>query len=437
MVYPNHRPELTDSLVKSLQPKEKPYEITDPLRKGLIVRVEKSGRKTWWLHLWTPEGAPKRERYRWKIGDSSTYKLYRNTPSRKSDRARSVRDVAEDIIARAREVDLRVEKRAAIAAQDSEKAATLRNFIDLKYLDYYRGERRARPDQTIKWLKSAFSDMLDMRMDAITHLTIRKWQSESLKTRKPATIQRLLGTLSGVLSHAISEGIIEKHPLQAKERHRSTTRLKIVKATRKPPRYLSPNEEKRLRGALSARDKEMKSARARTIAHREARNLEPPKAITGAYFDHLTPLVLLALNTGIRRGGLLGLRWDDIKNGQILVRASLDKAKKGYHVPLSREASEVLRLWKRQTSGSGLVFKHQGKRIKSIKTSWSGLMKRAGIQNFRYHDLRHSFASKLAMAGIDLFTIKELLGHQNIEMTQIYSHLSPDHMKAALEALDR
>ena len=275
-----------------------------------------------------------------------------------------------------------------------------------------------------------------MRIDTITHLTIRKWQSESLKTRKPATTQRLLAMLSGVLSHAISEGMIERHPLQAKERKRSATRLKIVEATRNPPRYLSPDEERKLRDALTARDKEMKAARARTIAHREARNLESPKAITGAYFDHLTPLVLLALNTGIRRGGLLGLRWDDIKNGQIFVRASLDKAKKGYYVPLSKEATQVLRLWKRQSGRSGLVFKYQGKRINSIKTAWSRLMQRAGIQKFRFHDCRHSFASKLAMARIDLFTIKELLGHQNIEMTQIYSHLSPDHMKAALKALD-
>ena len=146
--------------------------------------------------------------------------------------------------------------------------------------------------------------------------------------------------------------------------------------------------------------------------------------------------LLVLLHTGIRRGGLLGLRWDDIRNGQIFVRASLDKAKRGYFVPLSKEATQVMRLWKRQSGKSGLVFKYQGKRIHSIKSAWSGLMKRAGLQSFRYHDLRHSFASKLAMANVSLFTIKELLGHQSIEMTEIYSHLSDDHKKAALEALD-
>ncbi len=433
----NYKPELTDRQVNNLETRDKPYEVHDALCKGLMVRVEKSGTKSWYLTLWTPEDSQRRQRYRWKVGNVPTYKLHRKTPGTKSDRERSIRDVAEGIKARARTVDLRVAKRAAMAANESEKVATLRRFIDLVYLDFYRNEGRARPDETIKWAKGAFSALIDMRMDTITHLTLRKWQTEALKTREPATIQRLLAILSGILSHAVSDGLIPNHPLQAQQRRKSTTRFNIVKATVKPPRYLSPDEEKRLRNALQERDRDLKAARARTIAHRKARGRNAPAAITGAYADHITPLTLLALNTGIRRGGLLGLKWSEINDGRIFVRASLDKAKIGYHVPLSQDATKVLRLWKRQTGGKGLVFTYRGKPIKSIKTAWSGLMQRADLIQFRYHDLRHAFASTLVMRGVDLYTVKALLGQQNIEMTQRYAHLSPDHMKAALEALDR
>ena len=74
-----------------------------------------------------------------------------------------------------------------------------------------------------------------------------------------------------------------------------------------------------------------------------------------------------------------------------------------------------------------------GKRMKRIDTAWGSLMKAAGLQNFRLHDCRHHFASKLVQAGVDLYTVKELLGHSEIAMTERYSHLAPDNLRLAVE----
>ena len=76
---------------------------------------------------------------------------------------------------------------------------------------------------------------------------------------------------------------------------------------------------------------------------------------------------------------------------------------------------------------------YDGERMKSISTSWRTLMTAAKLKNFRLHDCRHHFASKLVQAGVDLYTVKELLGHSEITMTERYSHLAPDNLRAAVE----
>ncbi|MCP5160691.1 MAG: tyrosine-type recombinase/integrase [Hahellaceae bacterium] len=71
-----------------------------------------------------------------------------------------------------------------------------------------------------------------------------------------------------------------------------------------------------------------------------------------------------------------------------------------------------------------------------MDTSWSGLLESAGISNFRFHDLRHSFASKLVMKGVDLNTVIELLGYREISMAIRYAHLAPEHKTAAVAVLN-
>ncbi|MQY58388.1 MAG: tyrosine-type recombinase/integrase [Clostridia bacterium] len=78
-----------------------------------------------------------------------------------------------------------------------------------------------------------------------------------------------------------------------------------------------------------------------------------------------------------------------------------------------------------------------GERYGNIRKAFEGARKRVGITDFRFHDLRHTFASRLVMAGVNLKTVQELLGHKSFEITLRYAHLSPEHKKAALDVLGK
>lgn len=103
---------------------------------------------------------------------------------------------------------------------------------------------------------------------------------------------------------------------------------------------------------------------------------------------------------------------------------------------MNAEALEVLRKWKTEGIGTGLVFPgKESKPLDNVQTGWENLMEDAGITDFRWHDLRHSFASKLIMAEVDLNTVRELLGHSDIKMTLRYAHLAPEHKAEAVSRL--
>jgi integrase len=204
--------------------------------------------------------------------------------------------------------------------------------------------------------------------------------------------------------------------------------------SRRVVRFLNQAEERKLRKALADRDAAMIAARESGNGWRIARGKALLPAIhADGYGDHLTPLVLLAMNTGLRRGELLSLRWSDINlDARLLtVRAETAKSGKQRHIPLNAEATKVLRTWAGRSEGD-CVFG-----VSDVKTAWVALVRAAGLENFRFHDLRHHFASKLVMAGVDLNTVRELLGHSDIKMTLRYSHLAPDHLAAAVAKISR
>jgi integrase len=155
--------------------------------------------------------------------------------------------------------------------------------------------------------------------------------------------------------------------------------------------------------------------------------------------NHLRPIVITALNTGMRRGEILGLKWDnvDLKHGFIL----LDKTKNGdrREIPINETLRQTFKSIERRLEVPYVFFNPLTDPIVpygDIKNAFNRACRKAGIKDFHFHDLRHTFASHLVMAGIDITTVKELLGHKTLTMTLRYAHLAPSHKVKAVDVLD-
>ena len=161
------------------------------------------------------------------------------------------------------------------------------------------------------------------------------------------------------------------------------------------------------------------------------------------FVDYLRPVVLVALNTGLRRGEILQLEWKDVDlDGKwITVSGAIAKNGQTRRVPLNAEAVDILQAWRqfrsRRASAARVFPGSDGEGLRRIDKAWGSLIEIAGIENFRFHDLRHHFASRLVQSGIDLNTVRELLGHADITMVLRYAHMSPDRLAMAVERVVR
>jgi len=149
--------------------------------------------------------------------------------------------------------------------------------------------------------------------------------------------------------------------------------------------------------------------------------------------------VVLALNTGMRRGELQALRWEDVDLAAGTVRIRRDKAGEGRWVVLNSDAREALQSVKRDQKvlGSFVFSSPEGKALHNFEREWKPALRVAKIPDFRFHDCRHTFASRLAMLGTDLYTVQRAGGWKTQVMVARYAHLSPDHIRAAVERLAR
>ena len=154
----------------------------------------------------------------------------------------------------------------------------------------------------------------------------------------------------------------------------------------------------------------------------------------------LKPLVMTALHTGFRASELLSLTWQDVdfRRGVVTVQAGYEKNGEGRNVPMNQVLTATLKAVKLQGAEGGQVFcSRKGTPYRSFRTAFERAVRKAGVQDFTFHDLRHTFASRLVMAGVGLPTVKELLGHKDITMTLRYAHLSSDHKQAAVKKLEK
>jgi integrase len=224
---------------------------------------------------------------------------------------------------------------------------------------------------------------------------------------KPATVNRELCVLSAAINHAGIElewGDL-RNPVRGRKLREPEGRL----------RWLTRPEAERLI---------------------EVAGREPQAA-------HLADFIRLAINTGCRRNELLGLEWVRVDFGSRLIwlAGANTKTATRRSIPINEEALKALRsrlAFRVATCpGSPWVFAHpNGDRIGDIKHGFKTACARAGIEDFRIHDLRHTCAAWMVQAGAALAEVRDVLGHSTIRMTERYAHLAPENTRAALARLD-
>ena len=315
------------------------------------------------------------------------------------------------------------------------KTATLAKFLKTEYGPWFEANRKS-GGAILKRLKHCFeADFGGTRLHEISPLRIDKWRGKKLEEGlSKSTLNRDLSALKAAMSKAVEWGLIDSNPVAKAKLYSLDDNASV--------RYLSPEEEARLRAALFQRDEYLRKRRSQFNDWRRARHLEPfPEIGLDQFADHLHPIVLVALNTGMRRGEIFNLRWSAVDFAKASVEVAGPGAKSGKtrHIPLNNEAKGVLQRWRKQSGASdGLVFPgNGGARLTNVNHGWESLVKRAELDNFRFHDCRHHFASRLIMEDVPLNTVRELLGHSDISMTLRYAHLAPEHKAEAVAKLIR
>lgn len=405
------RTALTAKDVENAKPKASAYRLHDAKLPGLSLRVLPSGVKSWSV-TW----ARNREL---ALGKWPGVTL-------ESARAKARVKLTE--------ADQHGAPLAVIEANKpaSEKPITLGGFIDEHFAPWAQAHQK-QGQATVDALKACFGDLYERELRSIVAFDIERFKTKRLKAKiKPATINRDLDRIRKVFSCAVEWGFVTVHPMGEKK-------VKRIKVDNQRVRYLTPDEDKRLHAALDAREAERRASRKRHNAWHEARgSVGHPQWPKDGFTDHLKPMVLLALNTGLRRGEIFGLDWRSVNLPAKLLTVEAGNAKSGKtrHLPLNTEGLNTLKHWKKQHGGAGLVFPSpSGGRFDNINKAWGGIVDDAKLVDFHFHDCRHDFASKLVMAGVDLNTVRELLGHADIKMTLRYAHLAPGKLADAVALL--
>jgi len=151
--------------------------------------------------------------------------------------------------------------------------------------------------------------------------------------------------------------------------------------------------------------------------------------------EHLADAAWFTLQTGLRQSNCAQLKWEqiDIKRKVMWVYGDQAKAKKAIGVPLNSQALEILKRRKASNIQSIAVFEYKGKALSRFNNhSWSKALLRVGVKNFRWHDLRHTWASWHVQSGTSLHVLQKLGGWETAIMVQVYAHMAPEHM--ALDA---
>lgn len=248
------------------------------------------------------------------------------------------------------------------------------------------------------------------RYRKLRHEDYRRTHTKAGKPLSETTVNRDIEVIRRLLYWATDEGFIPANPI---------ARVRLVRERRARRPVMSVAEEVKLLAVSS---------------------------------KHLRPIVVAALDTGMRRGELLNQQWEDVDFDRRLISVTHSKTPEGEHrlIPMTDRLTELLTTMRRP---SGVVFTYETVSINTIdgrpvrkvnerpihriKTAWAGALRRAGIPHYRFHDLRHTFNSRLAEIGVIADVRKELMGHSGGgDVHSIYTHVELPTLRESIQRLD-
>ena len=324
--------------------------------------------------------------------DGYWYIDYYHQGRRKREKVGSSRKLAEQVLLK-RKVEI-AENRLLDIRKDKK--------IKFEHLANEYIERHAKPYKK-SWRQSDVINRKNLTaffygkyLYEVTPKRIEDYKLKRMKEVSPATVNRELACLKHMFNKGIEWDMAESNPVK---------KVKLFKENNVRVRFLEREEIKKLLANCS----------------------EPLRSI-----------VAVALNTGMRRGEIFNLRWRDLDLKRGIIHLEQTKSGERRQIPINSIVGQTLVKINKHVESPYVFCYGNGKPLmpSTIRKSFLNATKKSGIMNFRFHDLRHTFASQLVMSGVDLNTVRELLGHKSLDMTLRYSHLSPDHKKRAVDLLN-
>ncbi|MCP4370637.1 MAG: tyrosine-type recombinase/integrase, partial [Deltaproteobacteria bacterium] len=269
-------------------------------------------------------------------------------------------------------------------------------FVELaeKYKSLAELQKGYRSKKT--FIRQLVEEFGNLNLIEINTLLVEQWRNRLLKRCQPATANRKLACLKHMFTKAVDWDMTTEEALKR------VRKVKFQKESRGKLRFLDVDECQRLVECCQ---------------------------------KHLRPIVTLAINTGMRRGEILPLTWQqiDLRHGYISLYYT--KSGDGRQIPMNQSVIEMFTEMPRGLESKYVFANRNGDPLTNIKHSFASALKKAEISNATFHTLRHTAASHLVMAGVDLPSVKELLGHKSLTMTLRYAHLAPGHTKKAVNIL--
>jgi excisionase family DNA binding protein len=292
--------------------------------------------------------------------------------------------------------DAYFELRQAVFKEPEKKRSTFSAFADEYLEDYAKPTKKSWKADKVRLgkLKKYFKEM-DLRQ--ITPMEIERFRSSLLsKGKQKSTTNRYLALLKRMFNLAIEEGYMEGNPARKVKMFSEAENLK--------ERILTDGEERLLLDGCC---------------------------------EHMRDLVTFALNTGMRLGEILNLKWANVDMKSGTIKVEFTKSGKTRIVPMNQALREMLARPRKR--GEVYVFTNPDSkdRFRETKTSFKTGCRKAGIEGLRFHDLRHTFASRLVRNGVDIGTVRKLLGHSTLLITQRYVHSDESMLRSAVGSLVR